>query len=200
VLPLGSHTAYERGRRSCRSSQAALHSGTVSRDLSIALAGISLPILGALMARGEQTRASLRHHWWNMVRLWAAIAALVVSTVGGAIVLGDKNGGDPAEAFVLGQALGVTWGLMYAVYPLLVDVTDDLRQMTPKRLWRPLTKAGSILTLIAVVVIVFVAASAWWHGVISLVILFGIVPPLVMLWQEKARPALVRRFADEPEK
>lgn len=170
----------------------------MNRDLSIALAGLSLPILCTLMARWEQTVESLRHHWANMVRLWIAVVALTVATVGGALVLGDTQS-DPSDAFVVVQMLGVTCGLMYAVWPLLVDVTDDLRRRTPKRLWRLLSSAASLAIPVAVVVLAFTATTAWWHGVVFLVFAFGVVPPLLMLWEAKARPALVRYFADEPD-
>lgn len=161
----------------------------MSRDLSIALAGASVPILGFIMARWEQTREAIGHSAWNVTRLAVIIVALIVSIVGGALVAAED--GDPPELFVFVQLLGVGGGAVNAAFPLIVDLGSDLEARMPPKAYRVLVRALGVLLAVGVLALLFFSMP-WWHaliliGVVALVVVL-VVPLWLKFWEAVVRP------------
>jgi MFS family permease len=135
----------------------------MSRDLSIALAGASVPILGFIVARWEATREAIGHSAWNVARLAVVIVCLIVSIVGGALVTAEDD--DPSELFLLVQFIGVGGGAVNAAFPLIVDLGADLEKRMPPKAYRLLQRALAGLLVAGFLVLVAVSMP-WWHALL----------------------------------
>jgi hypothetical protein len=131
----------------------------VSRELVIAFGPISAGILAGLIGRWDRTLAHYKARGGSLVGLGVALACLAFSIVAAGVTAGEK--GDPATMVYVVQSFGVSWGLLYLLFPLLSELFDAVKEeWSPVRTRRVVT--GLELGAVAVPVVIVALIWPWW--------------------------------------